>query len=990
MRKVRITKVPKARAGGQSSGYTNTVPEQLSNYGGADVGEYKIPDISTRRTLQPVDWEDATIEAEKGEVAYGDINGDKFSETYVIGGKRHSDGGTPLNLPAGTFIYSDFNEMKIKDPNILAMFGKEVGKKRKSKKGYTPATLAKQYDINKYRMILDDKDSDKHDRETAQIMIEEYQDKLAALALAQESMKNFEQGIPQVAMPYLQKRGLQEQDIMPTHQMPDGTTMPGATHQEQPMMAQQGGWNSVPNLSRFIPVAQKGVTGNEPYWQKGINDVMSRLAKHHENEGLYGKGDVADEFMYAFPKEMRGEGQPANTYNLQDMGLKRGEGYPIPSDMFGMQEYLNAIMNEQGIDARSNMPLADTSGAPFNQPNYGPIPTYERPATFEDVDVDPRNAAVEDMKSVDLMKRVNDTIVNKKGGGSIQKYQKKGEVTYKTYEETDLPEGTVIMDYYSPFTKVGDYVRLSDGTIRKVKSKGVEQAQSTQTATGTIADYTATTEGKSTVDRANQIIEQGIKDGTIKKLGNGNIRIMGDFSPSFRDRIILSRALNASGKKFGTDKYKVAKQSFTKGYSKAGKAKGSGNFVAGFTPEDYEKRFMFELMTGSGADDETAFNRIDEIYTDPTRKAQARKMYLQTIGVLDAEGKKDGKEYTDDELLSDDFYKQNYADVTKGVESTLGESGFRPVIGNEQLSGFEHFDALGIRQPLDYEGEEAVVEEGEDEEVTVSDPLRRAAARRAPWWLQDEVNIAGNVIDRSRIKKYLPWAAGVDLEEADPTFTDPTFDANLATAGAAALMQGMGQFAGPQSSSARALAMQGNLANTVAGAISRHNTQNVGTANQFEQFNVGIRNQERMLRRGVAQQLYDQNTIANQQFDNSMLQLRREGRGLYNQAVTNRWKTDALNQMYPDYAVDPSVGGQMAHVPNYRDPKPTTNKDFNYWLDYYRQQGMADKEAINAAKSSLAGSSGGYMGADLDILNQQYGQEGGFVMGSTVFPFMFY
>ena len=124
MRKVRIKKLPQAKAGGMSNGYTNTVPEQTGNFGGVDVREYNVPDISTRRTLGPVNREEATIEAEKGEVAYGDINGDNFTETYVIGGKRHAAGGTPLNLPPGTFIFSDFRDMMIKDPRILAMFGK--------------------------------------------------------------------------------------------------------------------------------------------------------------------------------------------------------------------------------------------------------------------------------------------------------------------------------------------------------------------------------------------------------------------------------------------------------------------------------------------------------------------------------------------------------------------------------------------------------------------------------------------------------------------------------------------------------------------------------------------------------------------------------------------------------------------------------------------------------------------------------------------------
>ena len=138
--------------------------------------------------------------------------------------------------------------------------------------------------------------------------------------------------------------------------------------------------------------------------------------------------------------------------------------------------------------------------------------------------------------------------------------------------------------------------------------------------------------------------------------------------------------------------------------------------------------------------------------------------------------------------------------------------------------------------------------------------------------------------------------------------------------------------------------------------------------------------------------LFDQNTIANQQYDNTMLQLRREGRGMYNQAVTNRWKTDALNQMYPDYAVNPSDGGQMYHDPNYRNPNPKRSNTYRDAVNYWISQGFNPKDAAQAAKNERSSSQGpgGYDGNEMNIINSQYGQNGGLVMGSNVFPFMFY
>jgi hypothetical protein len=110
-------------------------------------------------------------------------------------GKRHSQGGMPVKLPEGTFIYSDTSKLRIKDPEILAMFN--MGKK---KSGYTPAEISKQYlDLNSHIDTLKNPDVDPISRQTAEMMIKKNTAKLGELALIQESMKGFENGIPSIA-----------------------------------------------------------------------------------------------------------------------------------------------------------------------------------------------------------------------------------------------------------------------------------------------------------------------------------------------------------------------------------------------------------------------------------------------------------------------------------------------------------------------------------------------------------------------------------------------------------------------------------------------------------------------------------------------------------------------------------------------------------------------------------------------------------------------
>jgi hypothetical protein len=175
MYRVRIKKLPNKQMGGPKTGQQSkdgALSIQPTAMGGADIDQYIGEKSKTvQRTLKPVPRDEANVEVEKDEVVTGDLNGDGMMESYIAGGKRHSQGGTPLNLPDDTFIFSDTASMRIKDPVILSKFGKTSG-------SYTPADLAKQYDLNKYLKILQDPNSYAVEKKTAEIMILNYTMKL--------------------------------------------------------------------------------------------------------------------------------------------------------------------------------------------------------------------------------------------------------------------------------------------------------------------------------------------------------------------------------------------------------------------------------------------------------------------------------------------------------------------------------------------------------------------------------------------------------------------------------------------------------------------------------------------------------------------------------------------------------------------------------------------------------------------------------------------
>jgi hypothetical protein len=153
---------------------------------------------SVNKTLGAIPRGQANLEAERGETVVTNLTGDSVPEHYIIGGKRHSEGGTPLNLPAQSFIFSDTKKMKIKDQDTLKAFNKSY-----KKGGYTPAEIAKQYDINKYKKELyENGTTDKIAMRTGEMMIDNYRNKLGELAFVQEGMKGFPQGVPSISQEF--------------------------------------------------------------------------------------------------------------------------------------------------------------------------------------------------------------------------------------------------------------------------------------------------------------------------------------------------------------------------------------------------------------------------------------------------------------------------------------------------------------------------------------------------------------------------------------------------------------------------------------------------------------------------------------------------------------------------------------------------------------------------------------------------------------------
>jgi hypothetical protein len=738
--KVRIKKVPKARTGYQVRGaLANDVPAM----GGADYDSYiGIPDIKMNKTMKRVPREEANLEAEGNETVM--MNTGNIPAFYTIKGPRHAQGGVPLNLPDDSFIYSDFREMKIKDPALLAKFGKAV----KGKTAYTPAQLSKQYDIQKYREILQDPNSDAIDRKTAEIMIRNYNMKLGALALAQEAKKGFPQGVPAVAKPFMEANGLSEADFVPPQEEEEEATEAGLEAEGEEMMAEE---NQAPQtMPDGSPVA---MPQGEPMPEQGAPDQAMM--------------------------------QPPMQYG----------GYPMAA--YGM---------EMG--------------------GYG-MPFYS----------DPNQMAY---------------------GGALKKYGPGDEVKTKkrTYTKDELA-GRKPKEIKKGKREGTDWIDLGDGVYGRGSVSGKE--------------WTGGGGGGGKF----QGTQDQYLDAICNRMKNGNLK-----------GLTLDQVINDA--KAVVD-----------------------------TPE-----FRARLA--------------------PCVTVEENLEYIQ----------EEGTPVNEQQCICE------YEDGTKSEPMPKNADGTCPPCKKEVEEEVE-----------DEYYQEPVMEDG-----------------YAPWWLQDTVNTMGAFGDMASINKYMPWAAQVDLEEPRPTFLDPTRELAAQSEQANIAAQASGAFAGSaQQMGARLANIQGSGAAQAANTLSNINNQNVGIANQFEGQQVGIRNQEQLMNQQIANDLYDKNVIANQQFDNSKRQAMNNLRQQYNTAVTNRAQTDAQNQLTPNYQVDPSTGGFVSYRPTEKTLNPTKDTDDIKYVQSLEAAGI-DKDIIGrmvTARMRGAGSDnlqrGGYVG---------YLKNGGYVYADTIFPFI--
>jgi hypothetical protein len=1063
MIKVRIKKLPQARTGYQVQGaLVNDVPAM----GGADYNAYiGKPKLRDSKYITAVPRDEANLEAEGGETVYGDINGDGMPEHQFIKGPRHHSGGVPLSLPEDTFIFSDTRGMNIKDPQILAMFGKGG-----INKSFTPAELAKQYDIQKYRKIMEDPDSDAIDRKSAELMMKKFVIKLGCLALAQESMKGFPQGIPAVARPCMEARGITEEQILPSQEITALNDQLKAQSQqevnsEETMESenQQNPMEEAQSMNQGQPIAQASQPGMEEMMmyggmrrlrraQEGMQqpspEEMAMMEQQGQPQEQEGGGDEMMQIVQGVQEALQQGAEPAEivmslvqnglppeavvqiftqlgaseeeAVGLVQQAMAQGQEqapaqeeqmappmaaygmsmggydmpfYPMPEAEYGMPMGAGMSQNYQGRTERvpSTGPMFGLAKA--QNGDAGKSKTEVKPQVRVDVTgmtEEQKQRALYDARTAKENVGKQIVVVNA-GKGSIE--------SKRDIQQKDYDEYTTGMDMTSwgtnPQSKLyAAQYRLLEKELQKesVANKLCEETKSSINNKASYVDSKGR-QGKTWSEKGwsepdcPEIIQSFLnhqKTNLTLKANNVDSKLFtnGGNGLESPDRLVKKGAMNPkTGKPITSIAEANEAIKFMQDTYNGGKPVNASVITQ-------KLGVPLQADISARALEQATFHG----YSHMIDKVAAGEYDADTKYALSSFVQAPLQSGASDEAGMSGLFKKASTQISPidGVmgDTTLGQS------SAAQIGGYDYKDqvdetSIEKKCPcINEDGSTSYLPLNADK--TCPDCPEVSATNYgippASYWLQDTIKTTGAFGDLMGLKKYMPWAASANLAKPRPNFMDPTRELAANTEQANIQTQGIGQFAGSQAQSARSSSVQGQAAKNAADTLAKYNNANQGVANQFEMKGTDVANQESMLNQGSSQRLYDQNTVANQQFDNAKLAMRNQLRNYYTNAITNKYKTDALNQMFTNQAVNPSVGGKMGYRPTTKTPSPTntTGKTKEEWFMWCKSNG--DPDPSRCAERMMSSENKALPKLDDDrvsMINTMYGKEERKKGGST-------
>jgi hypothetical protein len=823
-------------------------------------------DTDVRYSLSSVPREHANIEAEGGETILTDLNNDGQFGLYDIKGPRHGSGGVPMFVPEQSFIFSDTQKMKM---------GKEMLSEHgiQSRKKMTPAKVSKQYELNKFYGLLNDEYADNIQRNTSDLMLQKNKEGLSKLAFNQEMMKDFEEGLPLAAYPYIQSIGIDpfefaervnglqqftgdqqdpqmnQADMQAMSAMRYGGDLPRAQFAGQPQTCGEGmEWDQMTQTCVPLP----GAPTTPPM------SAMSNM--------LYAAQDFANQNQenFDFNRDVKGIGSPFNDYEI------------------------NSYSGEED-NAEDNRSFGEKAATGFN--NF-----IGRPATKAFGEASKFVTAGADV--------INEMFKNKKGRQAEQDMLKQtmadnafgtsyGGVldggiwdtnTGKIYGnmQGDPSVGGGFAGYYSKYGREIPKAQagLEPGTeLIGGSPEWIDYYKSDAAKNYRDKRYAAYQQRRESADFLDRAKKRKLEDGLLSPEDYHDLYVRGEkqiygLQDFYKDRgDYLTRGTWDKHYDWDTSKYETWQE-----------AKAAGDPMYAKKDKNWMYKQAIDEMNAAGG--------------------KYKAMTPQEIAQFESG-------YIGGQMLQDLTPEQVQEMQQKGLDDQIVEIDTKKYAISPE-SGYFGNTLAGQQETYivpDKPEEPDVVEPEEVRDVNVPDvEYNPPNTIKAPW-IQDVLKTQA-IANRER-DMFLPWEPPVRRNYMAAALEDPTAAIAARNSQLAAAQEALGAFGGRNAMTANLAAAQGQAAQDIANVVSGVNQRNVGTVNQANQFNAQLENRfnETEALRNTRQ--YD-NTMKTLQtyMDEKNFDREQYADALANQ-ITNMSNTYNQNQLYDYFNIDPLSGGDI-------------------------------------------------------------------------------
>tara|TARA_R110002020_G_scaffold182547_2_gene378050 strand:+ start:3866 stop:7108 length:3243 start_codon:yes stop_codon:yes gene_type:complete len=914
-------------------------------------------DENVRYSLSSVPRENANVEAERGETVLTDLSGDGTFGLYNIGGKRHSQGGTPMFLPEQSFIFSDTTKMKF-NRDEMAEFGIE------SKKKKTPAAISKKFDINDFYAELDSQYADDISSRSAELMLKKNMMDLSKLGFMQENKKNFEEGVPLIAHPFLLSVGVDPLEFTAkieniSQQQAQQNTIdampPG--EQEKLMMLQ-----AMLQQAEAMPVQpqQPNPADQMQLAQADMNMMQTAAYGGPKGEDAYlARRDAA---IKASMKKAQEGGEPDNEGFralpdfVQDKIMKRQQGGGgVPGEQIpGMptKAQLDAITGANKISFVPNTPQYKYLSSLPNQSVDFQLPNFDQSSTFNEPVVTRLYKALELSKLPEQSENFELPNFRKKKMQDGGENTETSDNTRSMYEINGRP---VERAEYIDYVIRQDLHRGIDGKIPKkfLDDLSNEEKQMYGKALTDIADYDIFNKPTYPEDLSvseSEIIQSDNSEGsasvvsTVEETVDENIDEYKNPFPKGSENYDKMEKYRREGYTFSLTSdgrlraYRPYQGRFDKSHERVreeieGEGTGStviysddietqgqileGSPIGQYRYGRYSKgsRPLLQNPAGDGSYGSSAF-MSDEGEADFMERWGD---VVSQIEGFDYDAGRDNKQWGEFQKLAEKtrqdearklatdsqgvFNEELYNKLYVPYFKEKGSDGYIKGEGFDSKFGFHTFNAP--RLDIDFGSDDEQFFDIPDDPIEPN-PLEEADPPIDRFWQQDLNNL--RALGMMEDNLYLPYAPQLERPVIDYVLDDPTQAINANLGAQNTMAEALSTY-GPQQIARSNI--QGKTMGANAKAINLVNQNNVRTMNQVGMMQPQLDYKFDLAQSDIDQNAYDGTVKALQDSDNFDNAYINKAVELMNTAQTNKANTANLNSLYDYFGTNPDEYGKI-------------------------------------------------------------------------------